>query len=261
MGQKLRCVRATVNGGEIRGKEFRSPNENHDVSEPNDPLNLTLGSVLQVQATVPEQAPRYSVRLIGALPGASLIVTTPTMHGKVQIVREGQRFTVRALKGERVVGFVAQVLLASMKPYPHLHLDYPEEIEQIVVRNASRVDAAVPATVRHTDEPNEPASFRDVQIVDLSETGARIASEQPLGDPDEVLHIRFELTISGVDEELGLIGDIKNSSERSEPGPEGGARVYYTGVKFRTLSRFQQVLLHAWVTNHILQDALRSQGK
>ena len=231
------------------------------MSDANDPLNLTLGSVLQIQATVPDQAPRHSVRLIGALPGASLIVTTPTLHGKVQIVREGQRFTVRALKGERVLGFVAQVLLASMKPYPHLHLEYPDEIEQIVVRNASRVDAAVPATVRNTEEPNEAASFREVTIVDLSETGAKIASTQPLGEPDELLHIRFELAISGADEELGLLGDIKNSSERTEGGPHGDTRRYYTGVKFRTLSRFQQVLLHAWVTNHILQDALRSQGK
>ena len=231
------------------------------VSEPNDPLNLTLGSVLQIQATVPERAPRYSVRLIGALPGASLIVSTPTSHGKVQIVREGQRFTVRALKGERVVGFVARVLLASMKPYPHLHLEYPDEIEQIVVRNASRVNATVPAAVRHTSEPNEAASFREVTIVDLSETGAKIASAQRLGNPGELLHIKFALTVSGADEELGLLGDIKNSTERSGHQPNGESHVYFTGVKFRTLSRFQQVLLHAWVTNHILQEALRSQGK
>jgi hypothetical protein len=75
------------------------------------------------------------------------------------------------------------------------------------------------------------------------------------------LHIKFELTISGADEELGLLGDIKNSAERSDVGPGGESHVCLTGVKFRTLSRFQQVLLHAWVTNHILQDALRSQGK
>ena len=59
---------------------------------------------------MPENAPRFSVRLIGSLPGASLVVTTPTLDGKVQIVREGQRFNVRVLKGERVLGFVAQIL-------------------------------------------------------------------------------------------------------------------------------------------------------
>lgn len=112
------------------------------MSDDKDPLNLTLGSVLQMQATVPENAPRYSVRLIGAMPGGSLVVTTPSLAGKVQIVREGQRFTIRALKGERVMGFVAQVLSASLKPYPHLHLEYPCDVEQIVVRNASRVSAS-----------------------------------------------------------------------------------------------------------------------
>ncbi|MDJ0740472.1 MAG: flagellar brake protein [Gammaproteobacteria bacterium] len=231
------------------------------MSEHTDPLNLTLGSVLQVQATVPENAPRHSVRLIGALPGASLVVTTPSVAGRVQIVREGQRFTVRALKGEWVMGFVSQVLFASMKPYPHLHLEYPDEIEQIVVRNASRVSADIPATVRHTDQPNDAGSFVDVTLVDLSETGAKIASGQRLGGADETLHIKFELMVSGAAEELGLLGDIKNATERVVSSHDDDASVHYTGVRFRTLSRFQQVLLHAWVTNHILQDALRSQGQ
>lgn len=249
-----------VNGAETRGKEFGSHNANSFVSMQSDPLNLTLGTLLQVQATVPDDAPRYSVRLIGALPGSSLVVTSPTVDGKVQIVREGQRFAVRALKGERVVGFVAQVLFASMRPYPHLHLEYPDEVEQIVVRNASRVSVALPATVRNTLQPNESGSLVNASLVDLSETGAKIASDSPLGNAGELLHVQFELEVSGGVEDLGLLGDIKNVGERAQQGADGTKDVHYTGVKFRTLSRFQQVLLHAWVTNRVLQEALRSQG-
>lgn len=227
------------------------------MSNENESLNLTLGSLLQMQATVPDNAPRYNVRLIGALPGGSLVVTTPSVDGRVQIVREGQRFTVRALKGERVLGFVSQVLLASMKPYPHLHIEYPDEVEQIVVRDSSRVSADVPATARHTDEPNEAASFRPVSLIDLSESGAKIASPEPLGEPGELLHVKFELTISGEAEELSLLGDIMNTGERSEDADAH----HFTGVRFRNLSRFQQVLLHAWVTDHMLQQTLRSQGR
>lgn len=225
-----------------------------------DPLNLTLGSVLQMQATVPEGAPRYSVRLIGALPGASLIVNTPTVDSKVQIIREGQRFNVRALKGERVMGFVAQVLMASMKPYPHLHLEYPAQFEQIVVRNSSRVTTEVPCSIRHADDPNEAASFRDALIVDLSETGAKLSSAEPLGAIDSLLHVKFQLVISNVAEDLSLIGVIKNSAERNDPVDENARPLIHTGLQFRNLSRFQQVLLHAWVTNSVLQRTLRSQN-
>ena len=226
-----------------------------------DPLNLTLGTVLQVQATVPHDAPRYSVRLIGALPGSSLVVTSPTVGGKVQIIREGQRFAVRGLEGERVVGFVTQILFASMRPYPHLHLDYPDEVEQIVVRNASRVSVALPAAVRNTARPHESGDLVDAVLVDLSETGTKIASDKPLGDTDELLHILFQLTVSGGVEELGLLGDIKNVAERIEERLDGPRSVHYTGVKFRTLSRFQQVLLHAWVTDRVLRETLRSQAQ
>jgi len=240
-------------------KEFLSSPDTGIVNNQSDLLNLTAGSVLQIQATVPENAPRYSVRLIGSLPGASLVVTTPTLDGRVQIVREGQRFNVRVLKGERVLGFVAQILHATMKPYPHLHLEYPSEFEQIVVRNASRVAADISATVRNTVDANEAENFHPASIIDLSESGAKIASSIYLGKSAEILHIKFELMISGAAEELGLLGDIRNVNERVETGVEGEKTVVYTGVQFRTLSRYQQVLLHAWVTNKVLQSALRSQ--
>lgn len=214
--------------------------------------------MLQIQATVPENAPRHAVRLIGSLPGASLVMTTPAVAGKVQIVREGQRFTVRVLKGERVFGFVAKVLYASMKPYPHLHLAYPDEFEQIVVRNSSRVTADVPTLIRNTDDPNEDAYFHPARIIDLSETGAKIAGAQAVGMPDQTLHMKFELAISGETEELGLVGDVRNISERVEDHAEGERVIYYTGVQFRSLSRYQQVLLHAWVTNQVLQRTLNA---
>lgn len=249
-----------VNGTAGGDKESSRPNANSGVSEQNDLFSLPPGAVLQVQATVPDNAPRHSVRLIGSLPGGSLVITTPTVDGKVQIVREGQRFTCRVLKGERVVGFVAQVLNASLKPYPHLHLEYPSEVEQIVVRNASRVHARIAATARNANDGNEKQDFVPVSIVDLSETGAKVSSDRPLGKVDELLHLKFELMISGAAEELNLLGDVRNVTERSEHGEDGDRLVYFTGVQFRTLSRYQQVLLHAWVTNQVLQNTLRSKA-
>jgi c-di-GMP-binding flagellar brake protein YcgR len=224
------------------------------VDERSELIHLPAGTVLQVQATAQEKALRHSVRLIGSLPGHSLVITTPTVGGNVQIVREGQRFAVRVLNGERVFGFVSQVIHVAVKPYPHLHLEYPKEFEQIVVRNASRVAADVPASVRNTALPNEPQNFVSAMIVDLSDTGAKLSSEMPLGSVDDMLHLRFDLTISGETEELGLIGAVRNVHERED----GVSTIWVTGLQFKSLSRYQQVLLHAWVTGRVLRQTLDS---
>lgn len=219
-------------------------------------IHLPAGTVLQVQPTAHDSAARHNVRLIGSLPGSSLVITTPSVGGSVQIVREGQRFAVRVLKGERVLGFVAQVLHVALKPYPHLHLEYPKEFEQIVVRNASRVATDIMAVARNTALPNEPEHFVPTTIIDLSETGAKLSSDMPLGSVDDMLHLRFELTISGETEEMSLVGVVRNLLEREEGG--GFSTVWVTGLQFRSLSRYQQVLLHAWITDRVLKLTIDS---
>ena len=147
LGPSAPAINATI----WRDKENRKNGVTRNVSQKQDLFSLPTGSVLQIQATVPDDAPRYSVRLIGSLPGASLVITTPTIDRRLQIIREGQRFAVRVLKGERVFGFVARVLFASMKPYPHLHLEYPHQWKSATVRNAGRIQTNLPALVTLRD--------------------------------------------------------------------------------------------------------------
>ena len=56
----------------------------------------------------------------------------------------------------------------------------------------------------------------------------------------------------------GLNIYVKNQTKRVESGEDGEQLTYHCGVQFRSLSRYQQILLHAWVTNQVLQDALRA---
>lgn len=221
-------------------------------------LHLTIGSVLQVQATVPENAPRYAVKLIGYLPGASLIVTTPAAKGKMQLIRAGQRFTVRMLQGNSVVGFVAQVLESTLRPYPHLHLEYPSDFERTVVRNAARANAHLAARVRNTRQPDAPENFREVTIIDLSVGGLKLASGVPLGEVGEVLQLGFNLEVLGKAEEIALLGDIKSASERLDVAADRRQLIHLTGVQFRAANRFQQVLMHAWVGENVADPSATS---
>ena len=216
-----------------------------------DKLNLTIGANVQLQLDAPGEQPRHMVRLIGYVNGGSLIVATPTVQGKVQFVREGQVFSVRMLRGESVMGFSAKVTASYMKPYPHLHLAYPEDIEQIVVRNSARVATKIPARVRNTKQPDNADYYHDVDIIDLSETGARIASTQPLGEVSEMLQLDFRIRVTGALEELSLLSDLKSVAERVEPHEDGERLIHLSGLQFKALNRLQQLFLHAWLMNHV----------
>jgi len=215
-----------------------------------DLLNLTVGTPLQLQGVAVADPPRYQVRTIGYLPGGSLVVTTPQPRGKLAIVRAGQFFKVRMLRGESVMGFETQVLQSYNVPYPHLHLAYPKAIESIVVRNALRVNAEVDAVARNISEGPEGGEH-SVTFADLSMTGAKLVAERPLGVVGDTLHLSFEVDVAGKPEKLTLLGTIRNLAVRDRQKVELG---YNHGIQFGKINRYQQVLLHGWVLQRMAQD-------
>jgi c-di-GMP-binding flagellar brake protein YcgR len=217
-----------------------------------DTLNLMVGSTVQLQLTVPEDSPRELVRVIGYLPGASLVVSSPMSRGNVKIVREGQIYKVRMLQGDTIVAFEARVLAVALKPYPHLHLQYPREFEQIVVRNSARVVAHLPCQVRNTGRPDSPEHFHTAEMMDLSETGAKLGAPVSLGEVGEMVQINFALDVLGQQEALVLVADIRSRSERLEKRTDKRALVHCHGVEFKAVNRFQQVLLHGWVMEQLV---------
>ncbi len=211
---------------------------------------------MHIQPLVPEDAARELVRVIGYQVGASLVVTNPvTAEGKYKIMREGQVFKVRMLRGDSVVGFTARVLAAPVKPYPHLHLAWPREFEQIVVRNSARVRTQIACQARNTAQPDESRYFHAAQIADLSETGMRLQAEVALGEVGDMLQVQFSLDVLGQAESLTLVGDIRSRCERVRE-EDGHRRLLHShGIRFRAINRFQQVLLHAWVMEQLATGA------
>jgi c-di-GMP-binding flagellar brake protein YcgR len=215
-----------------------------------DVLSLAVGSFLQLQAVNKPDSPRYQVRTIGYLPGGSVVVTTPLVNGKLAIVRPGQFFTVRMLRGESVMGFEAQVLQVYNAPYPHIHLAYPKQVERTVVRNARRVTANLPAKARNIKDGPD-GTEHPVRFLDLSMTGVKLVAERPLGAIGDVLQLGFGLEVAGKQEQLVLLGTIRNLVVRDRENIERG---YSHGMQFSTINRFQQVLLHGWVLQCLTEE-------
>jgi c-di-GMP-binding flagellar brake protein YcgR len=153
------------------------------------------------------------------------------------------RFAVRILQGSNVMGFISTVTHSATKPFPHLHLSYPGEIESLAVRNAERINANLPALVRNTRDPDNDDSWQPALVKDLSMTGARLESIEPLGRKGERLVVKFEVDVCGEKEQIMVLTDICNRSViRHHNDPEDSR--YCCGISFQQVNRFQEVMLN-----------------
>lgn len=211
-------------------------------------LKLNIGDVLQLQYLDGEE--RLQVQVIGYLAGQSLIVTTPKMEGRVLMMREGQPFAVRILSGNRVVGFNTRVLRSHANPYPYMHLAYPEEMEQTVIRKAQRVTIKLHASVENDnplfgfDKP-QPATLKD-----MSTAGALLDANQMLAEPEDEVVLSVVVTLGEMEKLLELPCKVRNV--RSERG-EHGLEVFHHGLEFLVLPEADTLVVHGFVYEQIVK--------
>jgi len=210
---------------------------------PENILNLHVGKMLQLQRISPEFNDRYTVTLIGSLLGRGMIVTTPVVHERTQFIKEGSRFAVRLLHGSKVMGFIATVTHSASKPYPHLHMSYPAEIESLAVRNAERVTTNLPALVRNTRHADDDTAWQPALVKDLSMTGARLESLDPLGRTGERLIMKLDIDVCGESERIMVLTEICNRTVVSDKQDQQETR-YCCGISFLKVNRLQEVLLN-----------------
>ena len=135
-------------------------------------LKHSIGETLQLQFFPGSAEERYYVKLIGFLENKSILVTTPRLEGSALKIPPEQQFIVRMISGNSAQGFTATTLCSTTRPYPHLHLTYPENLESITVRKAERVNCKLIVTVQNQEtEYSEgdgiSASMKDISIAAL----------------------------------------------------------------------------------------------
>ncbi|MDT8384591.1 MAG: flagellar brake protein [Gammaproteobacteria bacterium] len=215
-------------------------------------LALDIGDNLQLQVAA-DQGTRYYVKVIGYLAGKSLLVTTPMVDGHVLPISEGQSLIVRLMSGNEIVGFSVTVICSVARPYPHLHLSFPRNVQAVTVRKALRVDLNMPATVHpcladsfaaDAAQPSQP-----VTIQDMSTSGALLIAKSPLVETGQGLLVSMSFDVADEVEEVTLQAIVRNI--RTERGEKVGQRYFHHGVELRLIDRAQSVLVHAFVYQRI----------
>lgn len=217
-------------------------------------LALEIGSVLQLQFLTDETKTRHYVKVIGYLQDKSLIVTTPQVHNKIMMVREGQAIAVRSLTGSEVVAFNVSVIRATVKPYPYLHLTYPKDMQAITVRKAQRISCNTTAIVRkcgpEVAADETPPQAIPIAVEDMSTTGALLISEARLGGVKGLVNVEMQLHVSDINEDIHIIAIIRNVRERA--ADKDGKILFLHGVEFQFADRQESIMLHAFICEQIV---------
>jgi c-di-GMP-binding flagellar brake protein YcgR len=214
-------------------------------------LKIQVGEQLQLQTRDGNDDRRLQVRLVGYLPGASLLVTTPKVGDKVMIMREGQPFIVRMMIGNRIVGFATTVLRTCSRPFPYLHLSYPEDMEQITVRKSQRVRVKLFASVKNDNPDYRFSKPHPATVVDLSIEGALVVSAEQLGDEGDRISLNCAFKVGSAEKLLALPAVIRNV--HVESSDEYGEGSYYHGMEFMLDGLQDTFALHGFVYEQIVK--------
>jgi c-di-GMP-binding flagellar brake protein YcgR len=200
-------------------------------------MNLKMGQPVQLQLARMSTARLYT-QLIGFLSPRAVLVTTPKIpssSGAFSIV-DGDQFVCRAFAGRSAFAFQTEVLKAAQLPFPHLHLRYPQSVEAVVVRRASRVPMERAVSLINGAAAEEAAT-QPASLLDLSLTGAGLASSMGIA----ALSDAVELLIPGVEEQQpelrlkAVVRKVRGAEHSAEQSADVKPQAHY-GLEFIDLT-------------------------
>ena len=202
-------------------------------------IGVHIGDVIHLESTSGDV--RFRVRLIGLVPGRSLIVTAPESSGQLVAVPEGLKFAARVFADDEAVGFSCVVERTCTQPYPYLHLSYPQALEATPTRQARRARVHLTGTAESDQDPGRSVA---VSLHDISTTGALLWSDTQLGKVGEALVLRVPVETDQLgDQSAELLCEIRNVYEE----PDHGTARWRYGVEFTSMSSATALALRALV--------------
>lgn len=217
-------------------KPQEDANPNKDVIVGMDDVRWYVGETLYLQQ-IDNPASRYTVRLIGFVKNKTVFVTAPMVDGKLEFIRDGQTFVVRAFSGKKAYAFASAAVKSVHTPHPYLHLSFPKEVRCTVVRRGVRVQVKIIASAWLGDPSRTGAAL----LNDLSIGGASGVIKQVLGQKGEEGEIIFKVNAAGQDEFL----TIKTVLRSVSPSENGDG--FKHGFEFLDISIHDRLILSAFV--------------
>ena len=212
-------------------------------------MKLTYGYPMQLQTSgISGQPERYSCRLIGCLPGRSVLLSVPKMGGKLVRFRTGQKVVARLMVDNGIGIFAGIVETQTADPYPILHIGYPENVNFKAIRSATRVAIEQPIAITNLTAGGEQAT--QGAIVDISVSGARIETSAEVGDIGDKVELSLQVNIVGIIRDLSVEAILRS---RVEPEPQAASHseMITYGIQFIEADEDRRLLLYAYVYSQL----------
>lgn len=213
-------------------------------------LKHSIGDTLQLQFSPGNAEDRYYVKLIGFLENKSIVVTTPRLDGSALKIQTDQLFIVRMISGNSAQGFTATALHSTTRPYPHMHLTYPKDLESITVRKAERVNCKLIVTVQNEEPERSLGDGKSASMEDISTAGSQLFTAESIGKKGDTITINSKVSVADIEQYLTISGVIRRVVE---PEKEGDKFEY--GVEFILLEDKDKLLLHGFVYEQMMKES------
>lgn len=225
-----------------------------DLSMKFEDMNLAYGCPLQLQfSNGAGQPERFSCRLIGCLPGHSILLSVPKMNGKLIRFRPGQQIAIRFMVDNGIGIFASVVEAQTSDPSPILHVSYPENINFKGIRSATRVAIRQRAVIVNLTKDSD--KVRQGAIVDISISGARIEINECMGEIGNAIQLGLKINVAGIVRDLSVAAIIRSCINPDSAIPHQGDAFTY-GIQIAETDEDRLLLLYAYVYSQIGNDDL-----
>lgn len=218
-----------------------------------DDLKLKTESRLQFEPAAQLSHECYFVKVIGYLKGASLLVTAPVAaNGARPELKEGLKIAIRSFSGQNAFGFSCTVKRIVKSHHEYLHLSFPDSIQGVVVRKATRIKTRIISAVQNGNSPDAGAQASAL-ISNISANGVALDSRHPLGKKGDILNLAFRVNLHNIDAFLSVKGEIRaviRGEDIDTPDPE----ITRYGIEFQDLQPNDMVILQSMIYHQIIEN-------
>lgn len=171
-------------------------------------LEVPIGTNVQLEFISPPG--RFMVKVLGNIPGKSLILSSPKLKGKNILVRDSQVVNIRLMLSTHVCAFSSKVAKSYLEPAAHLHIAYPSYVETSEVRQAVRVETRLISNVEPTSAATTIGAASSCIVIDLSLGGAKLISKEDFGSVNQTMKLVCNIKIGPYTHILKLDCEIRS---------------------------------------------------
>jgi len=173
-------------------------------------MRVALGQNVFVERRLGRKTFKATSKVIGIKPPRHLLLDPPYHQSGPLLTTADEKCIIRYLSDGVLVGFWAQVAKITHDPFPMLIVEYPEQFEEVTVRQWERLACNIPATVAFDDSAVDNDALENALG---SDGAANLQFDPPITPTEPLYSVVLDLSEGGLRAAVPLL-------DAEDPSPE-----------------------------------------